>query len=125
MKIDFGSQIPIYLQISQSIEDDIIRDIFEEETQIPSTTEVSISYNINPATIAKGFNLLVDEGILYKKRGVGMFVAKNAKNTLIKKQKEHFYEKYVVNLLHEADKLGITIEDIIKMITGGPEYESY
>ncbi len=125
MKIDFGSQIPIYLQISQSIEDDIIRDIFEEETQIPSTTEVSISYNINPATIAKGFNLLVDEGILYKKRGVGMFVAKDAKKTLIKKQKEHFYEKYVVNLLHEADKLDITIEDIIKMITGGPEYESY
>jgi len=123
MNIDFGSQIPIYLQISQSIEDDIIRDIFEEETQIPSTTEVSLSYNINPATIAKGFNLLVDEGILYKKRGVGMFVAKGAKKTLIKKQKERFYKNYVVNLVHEADKLGIQIEDIVKMLTGGPEYE--
>ncbi|PKM68539.1 MAG: GntR family transcriptional regulator [Firmicutes bacterium HGW-Firmicutes-2] len=123
MNIDFGSQIPIYLQISQSIEDDIIRDIFEEETQIPSTTEVSLNYNINPATIAKGFNLLVDEGILYKRRGVGMFVAKDAKKTLIKKQKDHFYDKYVVHLLHEADKLGIHIEDIVKMLTGGPEYE--
>ena len=124
MNIDFGSQIPIYLQVSQSIEDDIIRDIFEEETQIPSTTEISLSYNINPATIAKGFNLLVDKGILYKKRGVGMFVAKDAKKTLIQQQKELFYEKYVVNLVHEADKLGIKIEDIVKMLTGGPKYES-
>ena len=123
MKIDFGSQVPIYLHISQSIEDDIIRDIFEEETQIPSTTEVSINYNINPATIAKGFNLLVDEGILYKKRGVGMFVAKDAKKTLIRKQKEHFYEKYVISLLNEADKLGIKLDDLIKMLTGGPDYE--
>ncbi|HAE43608.1 MAG TPA: GntR family transcriptional regulator [Clostridiales bacterium] len=118
MKIDFSSQVPIYHQIAQSIENDIIKGIYEEETQVPSTTEISLNYKINPATVAKGYNLLVDDSIIYKKRGVGMFVALGAKKTLTNKRKKDFSKTYVKKLLEEADKLEITVEEIIEMIKG-------
>lgn len=118
MKIDFSSQVPIYHQIAQSIENDIIKGIYEEETQVPSTTEISLNYQINPATVAKGYNLLVDDSIIYKKRGVGMFVALGAKKTLTNKRKKDFSKTYVKKLLEEADKLEITVEEIIEMIKG-------
>ena len=69
----------IYIQIKEMIEDDILRDVLLEEERVPSTNELARLYAINPATAAKGVNLLVDEGILYKKRGIGMFVATGAK----------------------------------------------
>ena len=116
MKLDFNSEIPIYLQLSQSVEDNIIKGIFIEEAQIPSTTEISLSYKINPATVAKGYNLLVDEGIIYKKRGVGMFVCEGARDKLIEKRKESFYKDFVLKLMEEAKKLDIQVEEIIKMI---------
>ncbi len=118
MKIDFNSQVPIYHQIAQSIENDIIKGIFEEETQVPSTTEISLNYKINPATVAKGYNLLVDDGIIYKKRGVGMFVALGAKKKLTDKRKKDFSKTYVKRLLEEADKLEISVDEIVEMIKG-------
>ncbi|MBX4260633.1 GntR family transcriptional regulator [Clostridium estertheticum] len=107
------------MQIAQTIEDNILKGIFEEEAAIPSTTEISVKYKINPATVAKGFNLLVDEGIIYKKRGVGMFVVTGSKEKLMEKRKEDFYENYIVSLIEEAKKLNISSSDIIKMIEGG------
>lgn len=116
MNLDFNSETPIYLQIAQSVKDSILKGVFEEETQIPSTTEISLTYKINPATVAKGFNLLVDEGIIYKKRGVGMFVSQGAKGKLIENRKENFYERYIESLIEEAKKLDIGIDEIIKML---------
>ena len=84
----------IYLQIKEMIEQDILRDILLEEERVPSTNELAKLYAINPATAAKGVNLLVDEGILYKKRGIGMFVAAGAKEAIRKKRREHFFENY-------------------------------
>jgi len=119
MKIDFSSEIPIYIQIAQSIEDGILKGIFKEDEAIPSTTEISVRFKINPATVAKGFNLLVDEGIIYKKRGVGMFVSSGSKKILIQKRKESFYSNYIVSLIEEAKKLNISTEDIVEMIKKG------
>lgn len=116
LNLDFNSEVPIYLQLAQAVEDNIIKGIFQEESQIPSTTEVSINYKINPATVAKGFNILVDDGIIYKKRGIGMFVCEGAKERLIEKRKKSFYENYVESLIAEAKKLGIGIDEIIKML---------
>lgn len=118
MKIDFSSQVPIYHQIAQSIENDIIKGIYEEETQVPSTTEISLNYKINPATVAKGYNLLVDDEIIYKRRGVGMFVSVGAKKRLTVKRKKDFSKTYVKKLLEEAEKLEITVEEIVEMIKG-------
>ena len=81
---------PIFLQIAEHIEDDIIEGRLQEESQVPSTTQFASFFKINPATAAKGVNLLVDENILYKKRGIGMFVATGAKARLMEKRKESF-----------------------------------
>jgi len=124
MFIDFSSEKPIYMQLAEAIEDNILKGIFEEEAQIVSTTEISVKYKINPATAGKGINMLVDEGILYKKRGLGMFVSTGAKKKILEKRKNSFYEEYVKSLLEEAAKLNISKEDIISMIEGGKEIES-
>ena len=106
----------IYIQISEMIENDILREILLEEEKVPSTNELAKFFKINPATAAKGVNLLVDENILYKKRGIGMFVAKGAKETIQKKRKAKFYENFVRALLDEAASLGISKNELIEMI---------
>ena len=117
----------IYIQIKEMIENDILRDILLEEERVPSTNELAKLYAINPATAAKGVNLLVDEGILYKKRGIGMFVATGAKRQIVEKRKKDFYDDYVKSLLAEAGSLGITKKELISMIMeskdGGIENE--
>ena len=106
----------LYIQISEMIENDILRDVLLEEERVPSTNELARLYSINRATAAKGINLLVDNGILYKKRGIGMFVSKGAKESIMKKRKNEFADKFLKTLLIEADSLGITKEELIAMI---------
>ena len=106
----------IYIQIKEMIEDDILRDVLLEEERVPSTNELARLYAINPATAAKGVNLLVDEGILYKKRGIGMFVATGAKAQIQGKRREQFYDNYVKSLMAEAMSLGITKKELVAMI---------
>lgn len=119
MKLDFSNEKSIYLQIAESIEDDIVKGIIEEETQIPSTNQMAVIYKINPATAGKGINMLVDRGILYKKRGIGMFVKAGARELILKERKNSFYDKFIVTLLEEAKNLGIEIHEIIEMIEKG------
>ncbi len=109
-------QKSIYIQIREMIENDILRDVLLEEERVPSTNELAKLYAINPATAAKGVNLLVDEEILYKRRGIGMFVAKGAKRRIMEQRKAHFYDDYVKKLLAEAGSLGITKKELITMI---------
>lgn len=110
---------PIFVQIAERIEEDIIEGGLLEETQVPSTNQFAAFYKINPATAAKGVNLLVDEGILYKRRGIGMFVAKGARAHVIEKRKELFFEQFVVTMIREADRLGITADQLTDMIRKG------
>ena len=119
MNFNFNEDIPIYQQISNAIEDGILKGIYEEESQIPSTTEISVTYKINPATVRKGFNLLVTEEIIYKKRGLGMFVCSGAKETLKEKRKHKFFDRYILTLIDEAKRLGISMDEIMDMIKGG------
>lgn len=115
----------IYIQIKEMIERDILNGVLLEEEKVPSTNELAKMYAINPATAAKGINLLVDEGILYKKRGIGMFVSDGAKGTIMKKRKDHFFDDYIKGMLVEAESLGISKEEIIDMIASGKGEESY
>lgn len=112
---------PIFMQIAERIENDIIDGTLPEETQVPSTNQFASFYQINPATAAKGVNLLVDQGVLYKKRGIGMFVSSGTRERLIEKRKTQFYEQYVVSMIREAEKLGITREQLTWMIRKGDE----
>lgn len=116
MKLILNEDEPIFIQISKAIEDEILTDSIKEDEQVPSTTELSRLYNINPATVLKGMNILVDKNILYKKRGLGMFVNSGAKNTIKLLRKESFKNKFIKNLIEEANKLGIDKDELLDMI---------
>ncbi len=119
MKIDFQSQTPIFLQVQQGLEDEILSGIYGEEEQIPSITELASSYKINPATALKGINLLVDAGIVYKRRGIGMFVAAGAVQKLKEKRQEDFFKQYVLPLVQEAKRLNIEPQKLREWIERG------
>lgn len=111
-----NDQSLIYLQIAKMLEDDILRGIYQEEEQVPSTNELARGYNINPATAAKGINLLVADGILYKKRGIGMFVSQGAGEAVKQKRKAAFYDGYVKPLVKEGASLELTGEELLAMV---------
>ncbi|KMK78331.1 GntR family transcriptional regulator [Alkalihalobacillus pseudalcaliphilus] len=98
------------------IEDDIVNGELKEGEQVPSTNQLVAHYKINPATVLKGFNQLVDANILYKKRGVGMFVAEGAYQKLRENRKQSFKDEFVGRMLEEAQRLGISAEEVKNMI---------
>lgn len=111
-----NDQSLIYLQIAKMLEDDILRGVYQEEEQVPSTNELARGYNINPATAAKGINLLVADGILYKKRGIGMFVSRGAGKAVKQKRKAAFYDGYVKPLVKEGASLNLSGEELLAMV---------
>ncbi len=119
MKLDFASEKPIYLQLAEGLEDAILSGGFPEGEQVPSTTEISVTYQINPATALKGINLLVANGILYKKRGVGMFVCDGAKAQILKQRQEAFYQNFILPLVAEAEKLGLNQQEVLDLFRKG------
>lgn len=119
MNINFQSEVPIYLQIARQLEENILMGVYPEETQIPSTTELSTGLQINPATVLKGMNQLVADGIIYKKRGVGMFVSTGAMAKIRQARQSEFYDNYVLPLVKEAQRLGITMEELTDMLRKG------
>ena len=121
LQLNFEDERPIFIQIAEQIEDAILSGAFPEESQIPSTTEISVSFKINPATALKGINILVDSGIVYKKRGIGMFVSTGAVEILREKRKKDFFDKYILTLATEAKRLNLSKDDIIAMIERGFE----
>lgn len=121
MQIKFEDDRPIFIQIAEGIEDSILSGAFPEESQIPSITEFSVNYKINPATALKGINLLVDQEIVYKKRGVGMFVAEGAVRKLRQKRKDSFYQDYIEVMIAEARRLELSAAEIKEMIEKGFE----
>src|SRR5688572_5574924 len=109
---------PIFVQVAEQIENAVIDGSLPEEAQVPSTNELAAFHRINPATAAKGINELVDEGILYKKRGIGMFVATGARARLLARRREQFAERFVRPLIGEARKLGLGAAELKDMVDG-------
>ena len=113
---DLSKSLPIYIRITEGVKDAILSGKLQEEEQIPSTTQLSKEYNINIATVNKAINLLVDEGFIYKKRGIGMFVKKGAIKSLINQRRKVFKKRYVEATLIEANRLNITIDELQQII---------
>lgn len=111
-----NSERALYRQIAETIEDGILSGAFEEEGPVPSTNQFARLYQINPATAAKGVNQLVDEGILYKRRGVGMYVAKGAREALLARRREVFFQTRLRAFLKEAQQLEIPRERLLEAI---------
>ena len=116
MNYKFSNDRPIFLQLSEYIEADILSGVFAEESPLPSTTELSVELKLNPATTLKGVNILVDQGLVEKKRGIGMFVIKGAREKILKKKREAFNDEYLLPLISIAKNLELNRDDLIKSI---------
>lgn len=107
---------PIYLQISEWLENEILNGSFERDQKIYSQYQLAEIFNINPATAAKGLTILVDENILYKKRGLGMFVSSKAREMILNKRKNQTLKRLVSEIVMEAERLNVSREELIGMI---------
>jgi len=113
----FSDDRPIFLELADAIAADVLAGLYPEESQVPSTTELAAHYRINPATAGKALNRLVDAGIVYKKRGLGMFVAAGAPEGLRRERRSELHTHYIAPLLTEARRLGLTTADVVDLIT--------
>jgi GntR family transcriptional regulator len=109
----FDDSSPIYLQIANGIKNDVLSGALKEDEQVMSTNQYAAFYQINPATAAKGFAQLVDEGVLYKKRGIGMFVSRQAREKLRTQRRERFFREVVDPMLTEARMVGLSVDEIV------------
>ena len=121
MNFNFDSDIAWYQQVAEEISEGIFNGSYAEGTQIPSTTEISKNYKINPATILKGMNQLVEEKLIEKKRGLGMFVTIGAQQKVLNQRKDNFINKELLKVLDEAKKLNISQEQLIELVERGYE----
>lgn len=112
--IDDGS--PLFLQIAEKVEDSIVDGSLAEEAQAPSTNELAAFYRINPATAAKGLNLLVDKGVLYKRRGIGMFVTQGARAALLAERRAAFATRFLDPVVIEAERIGLDVADLTSLL---------
>ena len=114
----FDGPEPIYLQIAQMIRSQVLAGELAESEQVMSTTQFATTFRINPATAAKAFAGLVEEGVLYKRRGLGMFVAPGARDRLLDQHRQAYFEDVLAPALAQAAVLGISAEEIVAYIDG-------
>ncbi|AFQ45621.1 putative transcriptional regulator [Desulfosporosinus meridiei DSM 13257] len=107
---------PIYIQIAEWLEVEILNNNLQADERIYSQYQLADMFTINPATAAKGLNLLADEDIVYKKRGLGMFVSPNAKQFILTKRRKQVLEQMIKELVIESKRLGVSENELIKMI---------
>jgi len=107
---------PLFLQIGAQLADDISDGTLAEGERVPSSNEFAAYYRINPATAAKGINVLIDQGLLEKRRGIGMFVAAGARERLLAERRQRFAEQYIEPMLVEARRLGMDEADLVSMV---------
>jgi DNA-binding transcriptional regulator YhcF (GntR family) len=107
---------PIFSQIAERLADEIAEGELAEGERVPSTNELAAYYRINPATAAKGVNVLIDDGLLEKRRGIGMFVAAGARERLLEDRRKRFAERYVEPMVAEATRLGLDDDELIDLV---------
>ncbi|WP_027963638.1 GntR family transcriptional regulator [Halalkalibacillus halophilus] len=116
MVLNPNSMKPIYVQISEWLETEILNDNLKADDKIYSQYQLADLLNINPATAAKGLNLLADYQIVYKKRGLGMFVTSEAKSIILEKRKSENLKHLIEDVVKEADYLNVSREELIRLL---------
>lgn len=112
----FNEDRPIYLQLKEYLETEILEGRLGDDEQVPSTNELASFFGINPITAMKGVNMLTDEGLLYKKRGVGMFVSPGARKTIQKAYRTVLNEENILPLIKKAQSLEMTKKELTDAI---------
>jgi|SRR6202167_3358543 DNA-binding transcriptional regulator YhcF (GntR family) len=113
---DLDEGTPLFVQVADRLAGEIADGGLAEGERVPSTNELAAFYRINPATAAKGINVLADDGLLEKRRGIGMFVATGARQRLLARRRAKFTERYLDPLLSEAARLGIGTDELLALI---------
>lgn len=122
MNIDPAKDVPLFVQIAEQIEDDVFTGAYAEGDRVPSTNELAALLGINPHTVLKGMNILVDEDVIYKRRGMGMYVQDGAREKVRAKRENAFGERFVSALVAEAKKLGLAKDQVIDLIEKGYDH---
>jgi GntR family transcriptional regulator len=120
----FNDERPIYIQIADRIRDEILNGTLAADEQVMSTNQYASFYRINPATAAKAFQELVEEGILYKMRGIGMFVSPDAREKLLADRRQRFFDEVLEPMIREAQVIGIPLDDVVARIQAAEGKES-
>lgn len=116
MKISFDSIKPVYLQIAEAIEDDIIYGKLKEGDASYSQLMIAKELNVNPATAGKGINVLVQKGILEKQRGLSMAVVKGALEMILLERRNQSFHELVEQLVQAAEKIHLSEDEVIQLI---------
>ncbi|WP_197489773.1 GntR family transcriptional regulator [Rossellomorea aquimaris] len=116
MILNSDSMKPIYIQIAEWIETEILGDEIQAHEKVYSQYQLAEMYNINPATAGKGLTMLVDEGVLYKKRGLGMFVSEEAQKIILSKRKNQTLASLIKDLVKEASFLHVSEQELLEML---------
>ena len=111
-----NSQIPIYMQIAEWLENEILADRLVADGKVYSQYQLAEMFNINPATAGKGLTILLENDILYKKRGLGMFVVEGAKSKILATRRTHTLTQLVEEIVQEARRLAVSDEELIELI---------
>ena len=111
-----NSQIPIYMQIAEWLENEILADRLVADGKVYSQYQLAEMFNINPATAGKGLTILLENDILYKKRGLGMFVVEGAKSKILATRRTHTLTQLVEEIVQEARRLAVSDEELIDLI---------
>ena len=106
----------LFIQIAERLADQIADGTLAEGERAPSTNELSAYYRINPATAAKGLNVMIDDGLLEKRRGIGMFVSTGARQQLLDNRRKQFADRFVDPMVAEATRLGINTDELVSLI---------
>lgn len=114
--MNFDQKTPIYQQLAESIRQDILSGALQEEEAIPSVRQISVDYSLNPQTVLNATQLLIQEGLLEKRRGLGLFVQKQACKQLNQSASERFKNETILALVEEAQLLSISRKDLIDLI---------
>ncbi|WP_430708751.1 GntR family transcriptional regulator [Paenalkalicoccus suaedae] len=107
---------PIYIQIAEWLEGQIMSEELVEEGKMYSQYQLADMFTVNPATAGKGLSLLLDQGILFKKRGLGMFISIGAKELIIQKRRTEVLPQKMKEVIRDAKSLHVTEEELIDML---------
>jgi GntR family transcriptional regulator len=112
----FDEGAPIFSQIAELLAEEISEGVLSEGDRVPSTNELAAYHRINPATAAKGINVLINDGLLEKRRGIGMFVAPGARARLLDERRQRFAARYIEPMIAEANRLGMDTPAVVALI---------
>lgn len=116
MYVNLNSTTPIYIQIAEWLQHEIVADRLQANDKVYSQYQLAELFNINPATAGKGLTLLLDEQLLYKKRGLGMFVTADAKKRILTQRRNETLTKMAQTLVLEAKRLLVSDEELLELI---------